>query len=187
MHFDAKILAIPDVVLITPRRYADARGYFIETYRASAFAELGIAATFVQDNQSMSVACGTLRGLHFQRPPRAQAKLIRVLKGAIFDVAVDLRRGSRTYGAWVGARLSADGGEQLFVPRGFAHGFCTLEPATEVVYKCDEYYAAEHEGGIHFADPLLAIDWPIEGNEAVLSDRDRALPALRDFVSPFGA
>src|SRR5450830_1885285 len=142
MHFDSVPLAIPDVILITLARYADARGYFMETYRASSFEELGIRASFVQDNQSMSLERGTVRGLHFQRPPWAQAQLIRVLKGAIFDVAVDLRQGSKTFGNWVGVRLSAERGEQLFVPRGFAHGYCTLDPGTEVAYKCDAYYAA---------------------------------------------
>ena len=185
MHFHSESLAIPDVIMVTPRRYADGRGYFTETYRASFFDELGIKTAFVQDNQAMSVERGTVRGLHFQRPPWAQAKLIRVLKGAIFDVAVDLRQGSKSYGSWVGTTLSAEGGEQLFVPQGFAHGYCTLDAGTEVAYKCDMYYAAEYEGGIHFADSILAIDWPISANEAVLADRDRTLPLFRNFVSPF--
>jgi dTDP-4-dehydrorhamnose 3,5-epimerase len=175
------------VILITPKPHVDARGYFMETYRASDFEGLGIGTTFVQDNQAMSIASGTVRGLHFQRPPSAQAKLIRVLKGAIFDVAVDLRQGSKAYGNWVGVKLSAERGEQLFVPRGFAHGYCTLDPGTEVAYKCDSYFVAEHEGGIHFADQSLAIDWPIVANKVVLADRDRALPSFRDFVSPFVA
>src|SRR5262249_10473379 len=158
----------------------DSRGHFVETYRAAAFQEFGIDAKFVQDNQSMSVDRGTLRGLHFQKPPRAQAKLVRVLKGKIFDVALDLRSSSKCYGQWVGATLSAEGGEQLFIPHGFAHGYCTLEPRTEVAYKCDAYYAPEYEGGVHFADASLAIEWPIAASEVVLSDRDRALPLLRE-------
>ncbi len=186
MRFKAERLAIRDVILVTPHRIVDARGYFMETYRASDFAGLGVAAAFVQDNHVMSAERGTLRGLHYQRPPQAQAKLVRAVKGAIFDVAVDLREGSDSYGRWVGRRLSAEGGEQLFVPRGFAHGYCTLEPATEVVYKCDAYYAAEHEGGFHCGDPTLAIDWPVAVGEAVLSERDRALPAFKDFTTPFG-
>jgi len=185
MRFHAKPLAIPEVILITPKRYADARGYFMETYRASDFAALGIAAGFVQDNQAASVERGTVRGLHFQRPPAAQAKLIRTLKGAIFDVAVDMRKGAKTYGQWVGATLTSEGGEQLFVPRGFAHGYCTLDFGTTVAYKCDAYYAPDHEGGIYFADPSLAIDWPIATNEAILVDRDRNFPPFRDIDSPF--
>jgi dTDP-4-dehydrorhamnose 3,5-epimerase len=187
MRFQFKPLAIPDVILITSARSVDARGYFSETYRASAFEEFGVRAMFVQDNQSMSIERGTVRGLHFQRPPKAQGKLISVLKGAIFDVAVDLRQSSRTYGNWVGTTLSAEGGEQLFVPRGFAHGFCTLDPCTDVAYKCDDYYDAGHESGIHFADPTLAIEWPVAAQDVVLSDRDKGLPAFWDFVSPFPA
>jgi dTDP-4-dehydrorhamnose 3,5-epimerase len=155
MNFLSKPLAIPDVILIKPNRFVDRRGYFMETYRASDFGELGIGATFIQDNQAASVERGTLRGLHFQRPPRTQAKLIRVIKGTIFDVAVDLRRGSKTFGRWAGVTLSAERGEQVFVPRGFAHGYCTLDPDTTVAYKCGAYYAADHEDGIHFADRRL--------------------------------
>jgi dTDP-4-dehydrorhamnose 3,5-epimerase len=185
MPFQFKSLAIAEVVIVTPKQFVDRRGYFMETYRASDFEALGIKTGFIQHNQAMSVERGTLRGLHFQRPPFAQAKLIRVLKGAIFDVAVDLRQGSPDYGKWVGSTMSAEGAEQLFVPQGFAHGYCTMEPGTEVAYMCDAYYAADHEGGINFADPDLAIDWPIPASEAVLVERDRALPLLRDFVSPF--
>jgi dTDP-4-dehydrorhamnose 3,5-epimerase len=187
MRFQSKSLVIPDVILVSSKRYADARGYVMETYRASDFDELGIRGVFIQDNRFVSVRPGTVRGLHFQRPPWAQAKLIRVIKGAIFDVAVDLRHGSKSYGNWAGVTMSAESGEQLYVPRGFAHGYCTLEPGTEVVYKCDAYYAAEHEGGIHFADPQLAIDWPVAVDEAILADRDKALPLFEDFVSPFVA
>jgi len=178
-------LAIPAVVLIRPKRFGDARGYFMETYHAAAFAAAGIDAVFIQDNQSLSAARGVVRGLHFQAPPAAQAKLVRVLKGAIFDVAVDLRVGSPSYGAWCGARLTADGAEQLFVPRGFAHGFCTIEPDTEVAYKVDGPYAPDTEGGLAFDDPDLAIDWPIAPEQAQLSDKDLALPRLAAFESPF--
>jgi dTDP-4-dehydrorhamnose 3,5-epimerase len=184
MNFTASELAIPGVVLISARRFADDRGSFMETYRARAFETLGVAARFVQDNQAFSSAAGTIRGLHFQKPPFAQAKLVRVLAGAIFDVAVDIRRGSPTFGQWVGARLAA-GGDQLFVPAGFAHGYCTLEPNSEVFYRCDSYYAADAEGGIHFADPALAIAWPVAADSVVASERDRALPRLADITSPF--
>ena len=178
-------LAIPAVVLVRPTKFGDARGYFMETYSTEAFAAAGIGAVFVQDNQSLSAARGVVRGLHFQAPPAAQAKLVRVLKGAIFDVAVDIRAGSPSYGRWCAAKLSSDGAEQLFVPRGFAHGFCTLEPGTEVVYKVDGPYAPQAEGGLIWNDPELAIDWPITAAEAQLSGKDALLPGFTDFISPF--
>ena len=178
-------LAIPAVVLIRPKRFGDARGYFLETYSAEAFAAAGIDAVFVQDNQSLSVTRGVVRGLHFQGPPAPQAKLIRVLKGAIFDVTVDIRVGSPSYGRWCATTLTAEGAEQLFVPRGFAHGFCTLEPDTEVVYKVDGPYAPQAEGGIAWNDPDLAIDWPVAAAEAQLSGKDAALPGFAGFASPF--
>ncbi|CAN7655921.1 dTDP-4-dehydrorhamnose 3,5-epimerase [Bosea sp. LjRoot237] len=178
-------LAIPAVVLIRPKKFGDARGYFMETWSAQDFAAAGISAVFVQDNQSLSAARGVVRGLHFQAPPAAQAKLIRVLKGAIFDVMVDIRVGSPSYGKWCAATLTADGAEQLFVPRGFAHGFCTLEPDTEVVYKVDGPYAPQTEGGIAWNDPDLAIDWPVSAAEAQLSGKDAALPGFAGFASPF--
>lgn len=184
MSFTATRLAIPEIILIESQRFGDARGYFTETYRAADFAALGVGDTFVQDNQAGSAKAGTVRGLHFQKPPHAQAKLIRVLKGAIFDVAVDIRRGSRTYGRWIGATLTA-GGAQLYVPHGFAHGYCTLESDTEVAYKCDAYYNAGSEGGLLFSDPLIGIEWPLAVEAATVSDKDRKLPSLRDFVSPF--
>jgi dTDP-4-dehydrorhamnose 3,5-epimerase len=140
---------------------------------------------FVQDNQSFSLRKGTIRGLHFQLPPAAQAKLVRVLRGSIFDVAVDLRLESPTYGQWVDEEISAQSGEQLFVPRGFAHGFCTLEPNTEVAYKVDSYYAAASESGIIWDDPSLNIRWPVGPNEAILSKKGRKLGTFRDLVSPF--
>ena len=177
--------AIPDVILLTPRRFADGRGWFAETYSTRSFAPALGDMVFVQDNQAFSAARGTLRGLHFQRPPQAQAKLIRVLKGSIFDVTVDLRAGSPTYGRWVGVALTAERGEQLFVPHGFAHGYCTLEPDTEVAYKVDGFYAPDCDAGLAWDDPSLAIAWPISPHEAILSDKDRTLPAFKDFVSPF--
>lgn len=141
---------------------------------------------FVQDNQSISKYSGTIRGLHFQRPPAAQAKLVRVASGSIFDVAVDLRRGSPTYGRWCGATLTADESAMLYVPIGFAHGFCTLEPGTVVAYKVNAYFSAAHDAGIRWDDPDLAIDWPVARDEVVLSSKDAALPLLGGFVTPFG-
>ncbi|MFO1151901.1 MAG: dTDP-4-dehydrorhamnose 3,5-epimerase [Alsobacter sp.] len=175
---------LPGVTLITPRRHGDDRGYFSEVYSRPALAAYGIDSDFLQDNQSLSKAPGTLRGLHFQRPPFAQAKLVRVLRGAVFDVAVDIRRGSQTYGQWCGATLTADGGEQLFVPRGFAHGFVTLEENTEVAYKVDNVYSRDHEGGIAWDDPEIGIAWPW-GGEVALSAKDRMLPLFAALVSPF--
>jgi dTDP-4-dehydrorhamnose 3,5-epimerase len=180
-------LGIADVVVVAPQRFSDARGYFAETYRTDEFLRFGITATFVQDNEAASLRQGTIRGLHFQRGDHAQAKLVRVVAGAIFDVAVDLREGSPTRGRWVGATLSADGGEQLFMPRGFAHGYCTLRDNTVVAYKCDNVYAREHEGGIHFADPAIGIAWPIASEAAIVSDKDRALPLLAAELGPAAA
>ena len=178
-------LEIPDVLLVTPRTFRDARGWFRETWSREACREIGIACDFLQDNQSFSAARATIRGLHFQRPPQAQAKLVRVLRGAIFDVAVDLRRNSPTYGLWCGARLDAEEGAQLFIPRGFAHGFCTLEPGVEVAYKVDAPYAPECDGGLLWNDPDLGVDWPLGGAEPSLSDKDARLPPFRTFDSPF--
>jgi dTDP-4-dehydrorhamnose 3,5-epimerase len=157
----------------------------METFSRKDFERLGIGAEFVQDNQSLSVRRGTVRGLHFQRPPHPQAKLVRVLKGAIFDVAIDLRRGSPTFGRWCGATLTAAESEQIFVPRGFAHAFCTLEPDTQVAYKVDDYYAPECDAGVIWNDPDIGIDWPITADEAVLSKKDAKLPRLATLDSPF--
>ena len=172
-------LAIPEVLLITPKRHGDARGWFSETWSRKSFADIGVEADFVQDNQAFSSRKGTIRGLHFQQAPHAQAKLVRVLKGAIYDVAVDVRQGSPTYGRWVAAELTAEGGEQLFVPRGFAHAYCTLTNDCELFYKVDGLYAPQTEGGLIWNDPDLAIAWPLEG-EPVLSDKDKVLPRLKD-------
>jgi dTDP-4-dehydrorhamnose 3,5-epimerase len=178
-------MGVPDVVLLTPRRFHDERGWFSETYSNRSFTQALGDIVFVQDNQAFSMTRGTLRGLHFQRPPEPQAKLIRVLRGSIFDVAVDVRAGSPTYGRWVGATLSAQGGEQLFVPRGFAHGYCTLEPDTEVAYKVDGFYSSECDAGLAWDDPAIGIEWPIPVGDVILSDKDKKLPAFLDFVSPF--
>lgn len=171
--------------LIIPRRFNDARGWFSESYSRRALAELGIFDDFVQDNHSLSTLEGTLRGLHFQVPPRAQAKLVRCIAGAIWDVAVDVRAGSPTYGKWVGAKLTAAGGEQLYVPVGFAHGFITLTINAEVTYKTSDYYAPECDGGIIWNDPDIGVDWPSAGLDQVISDKDQVLQQLKDFVSPF--
>jgi dTDP-4-dehydrorhamnose 3,5-epimerase len=177
---DVRGLAIPDVKLIRTPRLGDARGYFCETFQRADFAAQGLPCDFIQDNQSRSARSGTVRGLHFQRPPFAQAKLIRVLHGRILDVAVDLRRTSPSFGRHIAVELSGDGNDQLLVPAGFAHGFCTLEPDTVVFYKVDQIYSAAHDGGINWADPALGIQWPVESAGATLSDKDRGLPMLAD-------
>ncbi|SEN62616.1 dTDP-4-dehydrorhamnose 3,5-epimerase [Sphingomonas gellani] len=176
----------PAIRLIQPKRYGDTRGWFSETYNRDTFTQLGIAATFVQDNHSLSGPRHTLRGLHFQTPSRGQDKLVRCVRGRIFDVAVDVRKGSPTYGQWVGTELSADNGHQLFIPVGFAHGFLTLEEGCEVLYKCTDTYAPEHEGGIAWNDPAIAIDWPLPpGATPELSAKDKVQPGLAAFDSPF--
>lgn len=176
--------ALPGVLLITPRRFGDHRGFFSETYNAQRYAEAGITTPFVQDNQSLSAQVGTLRGLHFQAPPHAQAKLVRCGRGALFDVAVDIRRGSPTYGKWVGYELSAENGCQLLVPEGFAHGFVTLVPDTEILYKCTDFYAPETEGVLRWNDPAVGIEWPWTG-DPVLIERDANAPGLEDIDTPF--
>ena len=182
---DIDSLEIAAVKLIRPRRFGDHRGYFVETWNRRRLAEAGIAVDFVQDNASYSKDTGTIRGLHFQRPPAAQAKLVRVVRGAVFDVAVDLRAGSKSFGRAVGATLTAAGGEQLFVPIGFAHGFCTLEPDTEVAYKVSDFYAPEHDAGIAWDDPDIQVPWPLRDAAPVLSDKDLRLPRLADIARPF--
>jgi dTDP-4-dehydrorhamnose 3,5-epimerase len=167
------------VQIIEPRRHGDARGWFMETYSERAFTERGIAHRFVQDNHSMSAERWTLRGLHYQAPPHGQAKLVRCLRGRIFDVAVDLRAGSPTFGRWTGVELSAENGRQLFVGIGFAHGFLTLEEGCEVAYKVSDLYAPECEGGVRWDDPRVAIGWPLPpGVRPLLSEKDEALPSL---------
>ena len=183
--FSSTPLAISDVLVVQPRKFGDHRGYFLETFSRKEFQLLGIENDFVQDNQSLSARRGTVRGLHFQRPPHSQAKLVRVIKGGIFDVAIDLRRGSPTFGQWCSTILTAEKSDQLFIPRGFAHAYCTLEPDTEVAYKVDEYYAPECEAGIIWNDPDLGIDWPVAAQDAILSEKDTKLPRFAEFESPF--
>jgi len=182
MHFEETALA--GVTLVTPRRFGDHRGFFAETYSRRIFGEHGIELEFVQDNHSLSAQVGTVRGLHFQAPPRAQAKLVRCGRGAIFDVAVDIRRGSPSYGEWVGYELSAENSRQMLIPAGFAHGFVTLLPDSEIIYKCSDYYAPETEGSVRWNDPDIAIAWPLSG-EAVLSAKDAVAPFLAEIGSPF--
>ena len=170
------------LTLIVVRKYTDKRGYFGETYSRRRYADMGIDVEFVQDNHSLSRAVETLRGLHFQAPPAAQGKLVRCGRGAIFDVAVDIRRGSPTFGQWEGYELTAENGHQLYVPEGFAHGFVTLEPDSEIIYKCTDYYAPETEGAIRWDS--CGIDWPLSV-DPILSDKDAVAPALADFDSPF--
>ena len=177
--------ALEGVKLITPRRFGDHRGFFAETWNAKAFAEAGITLDFVQDNHSVSEKVGTVRGLHFQAPPHAQTKLVRCGKGRLFDVAVDIRRSSPTYGKWVGYELSFENGLQLLIPAGFAHGFMTLEPSTEIIYKCSDFYTLPTEGALRWDDPAIAIDWPLSGGTPAISDKDAAAPGLDEFNSPF--
>lgn len=172
-------------VLIRPRRFGDDRGWFMETYSEATALVAGIADRFVQDNQSFSAAAGTVRGIHFQRPPNAQAKLVRCVRGSILDYAVDLRRGSPTYGQHVAAKLTAAGGEQLYIPVGFGHAFVTLEPDVEVAYKVSDVYAPDCDGGIVWSCPTIGIDWPLPASGPVLSDKDKILPTLAEFDSPF--
>jgi dTDP-4-dehydrorhamnose 3,5-epimerase len=172
--------AIPEVKIITPKKFGDHRGFFSETYSRRAAAEAGIRLDFVQDNHSRSAEVGTIRGLHFQSAPFAQDKLVRVTRGRILYVSVDLRRSSPTFGRHVAVELSAENWRQLLVPMGFAHGFCTLEPETEVLYKVTNYYSPAHDCGLAFDDPALGIAWPIDPAKATLSDKDRRLPRLAD-------
>lgn len=178
-----RIEALPDLILVEARQFADERGWFMETYKKTPFADAGIEATFVQDNHSLSRRKGTLRGLHYQNPPKAQGKLVRCIRGRIFDVAVDIREGSPHYADWFGIELGADGGCQLWVPPGFAHGFCTLEPDTEVQYKVTAEYDPELDSGFAWDDPEIGIDWPIES--PVLNNQDREVPVLSDSDADF--
>ena len=173
-------LEIPDVILVTPPKFGDARGFFSETFNAHRFAQAGISMPFLQDNQSLSAKRGTIRGLHCQLPPHAQGKLVRVTKGAVWDVAVDARVGSPTYGRWVGAELSAENWSQLWVPPGFLHGFVTLHDDTEFVYKCTDVYDKASERAVMWNDPDLSIAWPVPDDEVVLSDKDREAPSFAD-------
>ena len=182
MPFQFKRIEIPEVILIEPKVFQDERGFFMETCKYSDFAAFGIAERFVQDNHSRSVK-GVLRGLHYQNPPHAQGKLIRVVVGEIFDVAVDIRKGSPTYGKWVGVKLSAENRRMLYIPPGFAHGFCVLSDVAEVVYKVTAEYAPECEAGIIWNDPGIGIEWPIK--HPIISSKDAQWPTLREAVNGF--
>jgi dTDP-4-dehydrorhamnose 3,5-epimerase len=184
MCFDSAISSdLPRIILA--RRHVDARGWFSETYHEQRLRDLGITCRFVQDNQSGSKRAGTLRGLHFQVPPAAQAKLVSVARGRILDVAVDVRRGSTTFGKHVSTELSAESGLQVYVPVGFAHGFVTLEDDVVVMYKASSFYSPAHEGGIFWNDPDIAVPWPFKDTDITISDKDRRLPRLKEFASPF--
>ena len=176
---------LPDVLILTPRRFGDDRGYFSEVYNREVFQEHGIHTVFVQDNHSLSRIKGTVRGLHYQTPPHAQDKLVRVGAGRILDVAVDIRTGSPTYGHWVAVELSAQNGKQLLVPKGFLHGFATLESNTEVLYKCSDIYSPNCDGAIRFDDPDIGVDWGIARADAVVSTKDAAAPQFASLDSPF--
>ncbi len=177
--------ALDGVLILTPTRHGDPRGFFSESWNRTRLAEAGLDIDFVQDNHSMSYEVGTVRGLHFQSPPHAQDKLVRCGRGCLFDVAVDIRRGSPTYGQWVGVGLSFENGKQLLVPKGFLHGFVTRTPNTEIIYKCSDYYAPDCDGAIRFDDPDIGIDWGLGEKAPLLSEKDASAPLLRDFDSPF--
>ncbi|KAB2746718.1 dTDP-4-dehydrorhamnose 3,5-epimerase [Brucella anthropi] len=173
-------LGLDGVFEISPRKFGDDRGFFSETYNAKSFAEAGIDLTFVQDNHSYSAAKGVVRGLHYQLPPFAQDKLVRVTRGAILDVAVDIRKSSPTFGKWVALEVSAEKWNQILVPKGFAHGFMTLVENTEVIYKVTDYYSPEHDRSIRFDDPAIGIDWPLPSSGVQLSDKDQKAPLFAD-------
>lgn len=182
---DVRPLGLEGVLEIRPSRYQDDRGFFSEVWNGDSWRAAGVSLAFVQDNHSLSVERGVLRGLHFQRPPYAQDKLVRVTRGRIFDVAIDIRRSSPTFGRWVAAELSAAEWNQLLIPKGFAHGFLTLEENSEVQYKVTARYSPEHEGAIRYDDPAVAIDWPIGGGALRLSDKDRDAPLLAEVETGF--
>lgn len=182
---DIQTFAIAGVKLFTPRHIGDERGYFAETFRADTFADHCGTHAFVQDNESLSVKVGTVRGLHFQSMPRAQGKLVRCTAGALFDVAVDIRHGSPTYGKWVGETLTPENGKQLWVPAGFAHGFCSLKPNSVICYKVTDYYSAECDKGLRWNDPDIGVVWPDIADADTLSDKDRQQPLLADLPAYF--
>lgn len=176
---------LPEVKVLVPQRHGDARGSLSEVWHRRALEDAGLAFEVVQENHSVSRDAGTIRGLHFQLPPHTQAKLVRVVRGAVLDVAVDLRGSSSTFGRHAAIRLSADAWNQMYVPEGFAHGFCTLEPDTHVIYKLSDYYAPGSERGLHWNDPALRIDWPVSASEAILSEKDRSWPRLAELEEAF--
>ena len=177
--------ALPGVLILTPARHGDARGFFSESWNAQRMADAGLNYDFVQDNHSLSEAAGTLRGLHFQTPPHAQAKLVRCGRGALFDVAVDIRHGSPTFGQWVGVDLTFDNGRQLLIPEGFLHGFVTRAPMTEIVYKCSDSYAPDCDAAVRWDDADIGIDWGLGGGEPILSEKDAKAPRLAEIQSYF--
>ena len=176
---------LPGLLSVSVTRHGDARGFFAEIYNQNTYSRAGIETVFVQDNHSVSEFSGTVRGLHYQSPPHAQAKLVRCGRGSLFDVAVDMRIGSPTYGQWHGEVLSYENGRQLYIPAGFSHGFMTLEDDTEIVYKCSDFYAPECEGAVRFDDPDIGVDWPNIDGGTTLSEKDAFAPMLRDVKSPF--
>jgi len=178
-------LDIPDVKILRPVKHGDERGFFSEVYSARNLAKVGLEVNVAQENFAFSKEAHTVRGIHFQTPPCAQAKLVQVVSGAIYDVAVDLRKGSPWYGQWVGAEISADNWNQILVPVGFGHGLCTLEPNTAVIYKVTDFFSLENDKGIHWNDPDLNIPWPLDGHEPIVSAKDQVQPFLADFDSPF--
>jgi len=182
---EIRATALPEVKILIPRRFGDARGFFAETWSAARLDAAGLGHAFVQDNESLSAAAFTLRGLHYQAPPFAQTKLLRVVQGAIRDVVVDARRGSPRFGRWIAEDIDAEGAAQILVPKGFLHGFLTLVPDTRVLYKVDAPYDAASDGAVAWDDPDLAIDWGVDPGAVILSDKDRAAPPWRDFASPF--
>lgn len=176
-----KRLEIPDVIIIEPTVFEDERGYFFESYQKEKFKEMGIDVDFVQDNQSLSIKAGTIRGLHYQLNPKAQAKLVRVITGAVFDVSVDIRKGSPTFKKWVSVILTADNKRQIFIPKGFAHGILTLVSNTEILYKIDEFYSKAHERSIRWNDPDIDVKWPLDNiGEVTLSEKDKNAPFLKN-------
>jgi len=177
--------SLPGLLILTPRRFGDARGWFSEVWNKETLAGFGITYDFVQDNHSYSRDVGTVRGLHYQSPPHAQTKLVRCGRGLVFDVAVDVRKGSPTFGKWFGTELSAENGRQLLIPAGFLHGFVTRAPDSELLYKCSDVYAPACDGAVRFDDPDIGVDWGIDTTAAVLSDKDVRAPLFRDFASPF--
>ncbi|WP_282170641.1 dTDP-4-dehydrorhamnose 3,5-epimerase [Ruegeria atlantica] len=177
--------ALPGVLIIVPDRFKDGRGFFSESWNYKSMKLHGVDMQFVQDNHSLSASLGTIRGLHFQAPPFAQAKLVRCGRGRLFDVVVDIRVGSPTYGKWMGEELSFENGKQLYIPTGFLHGFVTREPNTEIVYKCSNYYSPECDGSVRFDDPDINVDWGVGSLEPVLSEKDASAPLLKGFNSPF--
>ncbi len=176
--------ALPGVLILTPKRFGDTRGFFSESWNRARMAEAGLDIDFVQDNHSLSMTPGTLRGLHYQRPPHAQAKLVRCGRGALYDVAVDIRKGSSTYGQWIGVDLSFENGRQLMIPAGFLHGFVTRVPDTEIIYKCSDYYAPDCDGAVAWDDPEIGVDWGLS-DAPLLSDKDAAAPRLSEIDNPF--